>query len=146
MDQPLVSTLDQFRLVRQQIEHEDNLISQRLSWLLGSQSFLFTAYAISLNGPAQMHSKVFESTVALLIVLLPLVAIVSAMLIWVAVLAGVWTMYKLRHAFQRKFLAEFQTDIPPVQSTGGALIMGHFAPVFLSPLFLVVWLLLMIRS
>ncbi|MGZ4815282.1 MAG: hypothetical protein ACXVZV_07730 [Terriglobales bacterium] len=140
--QPAVSQLDRYRLVRQQIEHEDNLISQRLSWLLGSQSFLFTAYAISLNGPSVIRSKALESTVILLILLLPLVSILSALLIWLAVLAGMWTMYKLRHGFQ----AENLSGVPSVQSTGGALLMGQFAPVFLPALFIVIWFLLMVRS
>ena len=35
--------------VRSQIEYEDNLVANRLSWLIASQSFLFTGYAIVLN-------------------------------------------------------------------------------------------------
>src|ERR1700757_3624121 len=101
--QSAVSELDRYRLVRQQIEHEDNLVSQRLSWLLGSQSFLFTAYAISLNGPVQLHAKSYESTVTLLVLLLPLVAILSSLLIWMAVVAGVWMMYKLRRRYEQEF-------------------------------------------
>jgi len=137
-----VSELDRYRLVRQQIEHEDNLISQRLSWLLGSQSFLFTAYAISLNGPTQMRLKPYESAVGLLILLLPLVAILSALLIGLAVLAGMWTMRKLRLGFRGYEIVE----LPPVQSTGGALLIGQFAPAFLPAMFIVVWLLLMMRT
>jgi hypothetical protein len=140
--QPAITGLDRYHLVRQQIEHEDNLISQRLSWLLGSQSFLFTAFAISLNGPAQIRTKPYESTVSLLILLLPLVSILSALLIWLAVLAGMWTMYKLRHGFRSDNLP----GVPSVQSTGGALMMGQFAPVFLPALFIVIWMLLMLRS
>jgi hypothetical protein len=145
-DPQTVSALDQYRLVRQQVEHEDNLVSQRLSWLLGSQSFLFTAYAISLNGPVQLHAKSYESTVTLLVLLLPLVAILSAVLIWLAVMAGVWTMYKLRRQYSSQFRSTLPGDVPSVQSTGGALVLGHFAPVLLPALFIVIWLLLMIRS
>src|SRR5271154_2902736 len=39
-----VSPLDWYRLFRSRIEHEDNLIIQRLSWLVASQAFLFSAY------------------------------------------------------------------------------------------------------
>lgn len=144
--QPAVNELDRYRLVRQQIEHEDNLVSQRLSWLLGSQSFLFTAYAISLNGPAQIRTKPYESTVSMLILLLPLVSILSALLIWLAVLAGTWTMYKLRRHFNPIIATAFGNELPPVQSTGGALLLGHFAPVFLPALFIVIWMLLMMRT
>jgi len=144
--QSAVSELDRYRLVRQQIEHEDNLVSQRLSWLLGSQSFLFTAFAINLNGPLQLHNKMFEGTAALLMMLLPLVAILSAFLIGMSVWAGTWTMYKLRHRYAKPLDATFHGEIPSVQSAGGALYLGHFAPIFLPALFIVIWLLLMLRS
>ena len=141
-----VTELDHYRLIRQQIEHEDNLISQRLSWLLGSQSFLFTAFAISLNGPTQMRTKPYESTVNLLILVLPLVSILSAALIWLAVMAGMWTMTKLRRRYAASISAGLRNVVPPVQSTGGALVLGHFAPILLPGLFVVIWLLLMVRS
>ena len=143
---PPLSEIDRYRLVRQQIEHEDNLVSQRLSWLLGSQSFLFTAYAISLNGPTQIRSKQLEAHLGLLLVILPLVSIISAFLIWIAVLAGTWTMYKLRRIYEREFAQSFGNQIPPVQSTGLALLMGHFAPMILPLVFMVVWLLLVLRT
>ena len=41
-----------YQAIRARIEHEDGLTVNRLSWLVGSQSFLFTAYALTLNGLA----------------------------------------------------------------------------------------------
>jgi hypothetical protein len=42
MDGPRESTpLEWYRLFRSRIEHEDNLIVQRLSWLMASQSCFF---------------------------------------------------------------------------------------------------------
>jgi hypothetical protein len=38
-----ISPLDRYRIFRSRIEHEDNLILQRLSWLMASQSCLLTA-------------------------------------------------------------------------------------------------------
>jgi hypothetical protein len=38
--------------IRKKIEHEDTLVSQRLSWLLTSQGFLFVAFGLLLNAPA----------------------------------------------------------------------------------------------
>lgn len=146
LEQPAVSSLDQYRMVRQQIEHEDNLVSQRLSWLLGSQSFLFTAYAINLNGPLKLHILAYEGTAALLMTLVPLVAILSAFLIGLTVWAGMWTMQKLRSRYGRQLMEIFHDEFPPIQSTGGALFLGHFAPVFLPVLFIVIWMLLIVRT
>jgi hypothetical protein len=143
---PVIPALDQYHAVRSQIEHEDNLVNQRLSWLLSSQSFFFTAYAISLNGPPLIRSKSLENTVGLLILLLPLVSILSAILIGLTVWAGMWTMQKLRHRYSKQMIATFGEELPPIQSTGGALFLGHFAPIFLPALFIVIWLMLMMKS
>lgn len=35
-----------YQAFRGQLEHEDNLINQRVSWLVGSQSFLFVPYVL----------------------------------------------------------------------------------------------------
>ena len=32
--------------IRRRIEHEDNLLNQRVSWIVSSQPFLLTGYAI----------------------------------------------------------------------------------------------------
>ena len=53
--------------VRRQIEHEDVLIVNRLSWLIASQSFLFTAYAIMLNGPVLTRNEHFAAHGELLV-------------------------------------------------------------------------------
>lgn len=139
-----VSPLDHYRLVRSQIEHEDNLVSQRLSWLLASQSFLFTAYAITLNGPAQSHFKMFETHSTLLLNLLILVGIVSALLIWASILAGFYAMKKLRAHFQRT-AAELPAGVPPIQTTGTALRLGQLGPILIPLLFMAVWLVLLLH-
>ena len=41
-------------LIQARLSHEDDLINQRISWLVNSQSFLLTAYAITLNGWRQI--------------------------------------------------------------------------------------------
>ena len=35
--------------IRRRIEHEDNLLNQRVSWIVSSQPFLLTGYASLLN-------------------------------------------------------------------------------------------------
>ncbi len=142
----LLSPLEHYRLVRSQIEHEDNLVSQRLSWLLASQSFLFTAYAITLNGPSQSHFKMFETNSTLLMNLLILVGIVSALLIWASIMAGFSAMTKLRADFQKTLSGELPAGVPPIQTTGLTLRLGQFGPVLIPLLFIGVWLVLLLHG
>ncbi len=140
-----LSPLEHYRLVRSQIEHEDNLVSQRLSWLLASQSFLFTAYAITLNGPSQSHFKMFETHSTLLMNLLIVVGIVSALLIWASILAGFSAMKRLRQDFRKSLAGELPVGVPPLQTTGTLLRFGQLGPIFIPLLFMGVWLLLLLQ-
>ena len=62
---------DKLQFIRHRIEHGDNLINQRLSALVGSQAFLLTAFAISLNAPKEFFSPHYEPVHRLLTHMLP---------------------------------------------------------------------------
>ena len=54
-------SLDIYRLCRAKIEHEDELVNQRLTWLITLQGLLFTAYGFSISAEAaSLGSKGIE--------------------------------------------------------------------------------------
>ena len=58
----LFGPADWYRTIRDQIQHEDNLIVQRLSWLMAAQSFFFTGYAIIANATPQAQCSFGQTT------------------------------------------------------------------------------------
>jgi hypothetical protein len=131
--------------VRRQIEHEDMLIVNRLSWLMASQSFLFTAYAIILNGPVQLRSERFASHGALLVKIIPLLAISAGVLIYLGIVGGIVVMANLRRDLARHHAALGDLR-PPVQGSSPTLFLGHAAPLGLPPAFALAWLILLIAQ
>src|SRR5579862_6154194 len=86
-----INPLERYQLFRGRIEHEDNLVMQRLSWLMASQSFLFTAYAIASNalGNSIANSRtLFISRLSALEDVVPIVALLNSLLILVSILAA----------------------------------------------------------
>jgi len=72
----------------QRRQHQDNLIHTRLNWFITSQSFLFTAYAISQssnNGSQRGFS-----------LLLPLLGIVTSVTVYLSIIGGLMTFDALR--------------------------------------------------
>ena len=54
-------SLEFYRLCRAKIEHEDELVNQRLTWLITLQGLLFTAYGFSISAEAaSLGSKGIE--------------------------------------------------------------------------------------
>lgn len=141
-----ISPLELYRLFRGRIEHEDNLIIQRLSWLVASQSFLFTAYAITTNGLSSLEPKTagrFLEQAALLFRLIPTVAICVALLISISILAALRAIRQIRRLYQTTSIAP---ELPPIQTAATTRLLGLSAPLLLPLLFVSVWLVLLLNG
>jgi hypothetical protein len=140
---PPISALERYHIVRDQIQHEDNLITQRLSWLMASQAFLFTAYAILLNAPERAMSLFARQQQEWLITAIPALALGSAALIYVSILAGVRALLNLHREAER---ISGGAALPPIQGTALTRLAGLISPLLVPPLFMGVWLYLTIRG
>lgn len=144
---PPISPLDRYHILRDQIQHEDNLITQRLSWLMASQAFLFSAYAILLNAPERAMSPFARQQQEWLITAIPALAVGSAMLIYVSILAGVRALKNLHRDAERTCgAAGAESALPPIQGTAFTRLAGLTSPMLVPPLFISVWLYLTIRG
>jgi hypothetical protein len=146
--QPL-SVTDYYRVIRGQVEHEDNLMMQRLNWFITSQSFFFSAYAIDVTSlfasPPMANADVFDSR-QLLRILIPLVAIIASAVILVTIIAGVLAMRNLRNLFHTHVEEKDRYGLPPVQGFRRTWAMGLAAPLLLPVVFLVVWTFLLLHN
>jgi len=129
--------------VRHQIEHEDGLIVNRLSWLIASESFLFTAYAITLNGPLPTRSAQFVAHSELLVKIIPLLAISADAFIYLGICGAVRVMADLRRELARHRVAIGNLR-PPIQGTRLTLFLGHCAPLCLPPIYAAAWTILLL--
>jgi hypothetical protein len=139
-----ISGIQYYQIIRSQIEHEDNLISQRLSWFVAAQAFLFSAYAILLNAPPQTRLQGFATQQEILFSLIPLVAIGVSILIYLTVIAALLAMANLRRLL--KNYVEDSALFPPVQGYRQTFVVGQATPILIPFLFMSSWIVLLIRS
>jgi len=145
-----LSPLEYYNLIRSRIEHEDNLVVQRLSWLVASQSFLFTACAIVTNGLAtqpalQPDCARFLSQLQLLNQLIPVVGMLTSILIYISILAAVASMQHLRNSYRSRFPND-ETGAPPIMTDAPIRLFGHSAAVLLPIVFITIWLVLWLHG
>jgi hypothetical protein len=129
----------QLQSIRQRIEHEDNLISQRLSWLVASQSFLITAFAITLNAPEKFHSERYAAVHHRLLQLLPVVSIASIVVLMLTLLGALFALRRLRDSAKALMT---QNELPVFSSTP-IRWLGMSATLGIPVLFLLFWAALM---
>jgi hypothetical protein len=145
-DLQAVSPLERYQLFRNRIEHEDNLVMQRLSWLMASQSFLFTAYAIVTNGLTTSGSServnIFVHRLVVLATIIPSVALLNSLLILLSIAATLKAINDLRCAYHQQ---TGNLEILRLQANPSTRALGLSAPVLLPLLFLAVWLYLLMQ-
>ncbi len=134
---------------RRQIEHEDNLMTSRASWLFMAQSFFVVAYSI-LHQLAPPDSAT-QPVTALLTHALAIVGLLACLPILMSVMAASNVMRNLRDAFDQKCrvepaLARLTTDYPALQPTGRSLLLGRCPAVALPVLFLAFWATMLIAT
>ena len=139
-----MTVLERYQVFRNRIEHEDNLIMQRLSWLMASQSFLFTAYAIVTNGLSAAPTtgaNLFMNHLTTLARIIPIVALLNSLLIAISIMGALKAIRELRNEYSRHAQV---LEALPLQTSRFARCMGLSAPVLLPLLFLAVWLYLLV--
>jgi hypothetical protein len=110
-----ISGIQYYQIIRSQIEHEDNLINQRLSWFVAAQAFLFSAYAILLNAPSQVRLEAFATQQEILFFFIPLVAIGMSILIYITVIAAMLATANLRRLLKTHMNEKDSALLPSVQ-------------------------------
>ena len=131
--------VDWYRTIRDQIQHEDNLIVQRLSWLMAAQSFFFTGYAIIANATPQARNPLLAKQQDLLFNIIPGVACISDILIYCSVIAGVLALYRLRKAYATHVSSI--GGFPEIQGSQLTRWLGIAFPILLPLVFLIAWLI-----
>jgi hypothetical protein len=128
------------------MDHEDDLITSRLNWLITSQSFLFAAYAaLFRSGGAQ---QVAGAEVPLLVHLIPLIGMLSGTLIYTAIIVGVIALMHNR-SLLRTHLEEVlsrDSNFPKVQGPRPMAWLALIAPVFLPLVLVGAWITLLLQK
>jgi hypothetical protein len=132
--------------LRDQIKHEDDLISQRVNWFMASQSFLFSAYAIVLSGLSKQNDHEVASQKHLLVLMIPVLAAIVCVLAWVTVLAGELAIGCLRKSFEPLTQTAHAAGLPPIQGVRRNQKLGMTPPLLLPLVFLTVWTLMLVHG
>lgn len=83
-----LSPAELYSVIRGQINHEDDLVSQRVLWALLPQAFFIGAYVGLLNAPSEPQNALFGEEQTLLLWLLPTAAFLTGLLAYVGIVSS----------------------------------------------------------
>ena len=90
-------SLREYTFLREEIRHQDNLVNARLSWLVSSQSFLLSGFAVTLNGSAQSLLPIYAKLNVILVTSLPVAGLVTDVASYLTIWAAISRMGNIRH-------------------------------------------------
>jgi hypothetical protein len=133
---PEISMDPAMQIIQGRLAHEDDLINQRISWLVSSQSFLLSAYAITLNGITGAKDHPHGAIQEKLIGFLPLVGIACVILVLLALVGGLYAIKDLRQLAVERF----PKDLFYLVCKQRWQLLGVSAPALIPFVFLVIWM------
>jgi len=134
-------SLEEYEFLREEIRHQDNLINARLSWLVSSQSFLLSGFAVTLNGSAQSLLPIYAKLNVILVTSLPVAGLVTDVASYLTIWAAISRMGNIRHLAGNSH----PSHLPSVQAEVFERRLGLAGPVLIPVVFLVVWLAVIVE-
>jgi hypothetical protein len=126
-------------LLRTQLDRETDLLGQRTAWVMASQAFLFSAYAIAVNGHLDAASPKGGAPSILLLTVIPWISLLSLALLMVTIAGGLFALIRFRTFFLEQADAKLRAlDPGPL-----ARAAGLAAPLLVPMVFLVAWVILL---
>jgi hypothetical protein len=144
-----VSRAEYYRLIRSQIEHEDNLVNQRVIWQIISQAFIFGAYATVLGVPKEPKNPFFEGQQQLLVWLLPVIGLSASLLTSAGIRSSVKTishLAKLYAQYSESKVRDVSTKLyPDIEGPQHVRKLAQLAPTWIPVVFSFAWCVILLR-
>ena len=129
-----------YKLFREQIVHEDNLINNRTNWLLAAQGLLFAAFGVLVNTSEGCSPVPFK--LKLLMNVIPAVGIFVTIFTLLSVLGAVIAMDDIKKDWKKLGI---DANLPLLQCEDTPRLLGFAAPFFIPGIFIVAWLVIWIE-
>jgi hypothetical protein len=132
----------EYLFFREEMRHEDNLINQRVSWLIGSQAFLLGGFATLISVSSSVPGSTLGKLRDFMLVGLPVAGILGVVVNYVTILAAVLHIWGIR-----KFVADRTPARMPSLKSWHSLHrrMGLFGPLTTPPIFLAFWIAILMK-
>jgi hypothetical protein len=145
-----LSRAEYYRLIKQQIDHQDNLVNQRVIWQIIAQAFFFSAYASLLNAPKEAKGPPFDAEQQLLLWLLPIAGLFTGLVTYPGILSSIKTIDYLRKLYDEYSHGKAPVDAssrlyPHIQGPPHLRRWASLAPLVMPLIFAVTWLIVIGR-
>lgn len=141
------SELELYDSYRKYIIHEDDLVSQRATWSITIQGFAFAAASLVLKGFT--GHTISPEKCEVLIRFLSLACALVALFSLLSILAAQNSIATLEKSWRTRILNEqFLNTLPKLAGAGSrfSVIVGHFAPLAIQLVFVVLWGLVFVAT
>jgi hypothetical protein len=138
------SLIAKLNLIAFKIQHEDDLIGQRTTWLVMSQSFLFGAFVAVVAEVSRAGTV--PPLARLLLLVIPLVGVLLPFLVLLAVGAATFALWQWRTERDRILVTPEAKDLDwPTLERAAVLVCGQLLPHVAALGFLAAWIAILIQ-
>jgi hypothetical protein len=130
------------KFICERMDYENSLLVQRTSWIVASQAFLVSAFALCVIGTNGSGTNPHTDTLELMIKLLPWTSIVSLIAFYITISGGLLAMFHLQQIIRERRGDGWERLL--VQTRALPRFAGLVAPVVVPAVFLLTWIVVVV--
>ena len=132
----------EYLFFREELRHEDNLINQRVSWLISSQAFLLGGFATLINAAGSTTASRLDKLRGVMVSGLPIAGILAVFAGYSTILAAVMHVYGIRQSMTNRRFKQMPSlyNWHLLQRR-----MGLLGPLVTPLIFVAFWIVILIK-
>ena len=134
---------DIYKVTRGQIEHVNNILSQRVIWMVIAQSFFFSAFGVLVTG--NPNNPVLQDLQHILLRVLPIASMCTVIFTYIDIISQLLYLRALRNYSKTNLTIDTPLVYPPVMGFKQYKVFENASPFLLPPLFITTWIIILTR-
>ena len=134
---------DIYKVTRGQIEHVNNILSQRVIWMVIAQSFFFSAFGVLVTG--NPNNPMLQDLQHILLRVLPIASMFTVIFTYIDIISQLLYLRALRNYSKTNLTIDTPLVYPPVMGFKQYKVFENASPFLLPPLFITTWIIILTR-
>lgn len=138
------SVLEYYKLFHQQIEKENETISQKMMWNMVSQSFFFGAFASLCGAQYPLKQHLLQAAYEWMIWIIPVCALMIAVIMILSLLESFAHVNRITEAFKER-VHHLADRLPPMEKDSDTRFIAKILPFLIPLIFAAGWVIILFQ-
>jgi hypothetical protein len=126
--------MERYKVLVEELHHQDDLVHTRVGWPITAQAFLFTSFVLVKSNP--------DSFKILTAFMIPLIGFISTTIMFISIIAGIHSFFRWRKKTE-EYAGKANLKELRLKRSNWRIMLGFIGPILVPLAFIILWLVVL---